>query len=273
LNSLVVYIAYNTEKVLLGRYWGAAPLGLYGRAYQLSNLPVQQVTESFGAVAFPTLSRLQDSPHRLRRAYMKAHSLVVSLTVPAVIACALFADEIVRIMLGAKWSGAVPILRLLSPAMLVFALMNPMSWLLRATGLVRRSLNIAFFIAPVVILAVFAGVHYGPIGVAVGYSTAMVLLYVPLIAWAKHGTGITALDYWDCIKRPVIAGAAGGIAAGAVKLALMNSLPPFPVFVAGLTTFSAVYAGLLLFVMGQKSVYFDLLSHLFRKNSEVLAGN
>lgn len=273
LNSLVVYIAYNAEKILLGRYWGAAPLGLYGRAYQLSSLPVQNVTDSFGAVAFPTLSRLQQDPPRLLRAYLKAHSLVVTLTVPAVIACALFADEVVRIMLGTKWSGAVPILRLLSPAMLVFALMNPMSWLLRATGRVRRSLNIAFFLAPVVILAVFVGVHYGPVGVAIGYSIAMLLLYVPLIAWAKHGTGVTALDYWDCIKRPLLAGAAGGIAGGGIKLALMNSLPPFPVFAIGLTIFSTVYAGLLLFVMGQKSVYFDLLSHLFRKNSEVLAGN
>jgi len=273
LNSFVVYIAYNAEKVLLGRYWGAAPLGLYGRGYQLANLPVQQVTDSFGAVAFPTLSRLQGEPKRLLRAYLKAHSLLVTITVPAVIACAIFADEVVRIMLGLKWSGAIPILRLLSPAMLVFALMNPMSWLLRATGRVRRSLNIAFFLAPVVILAVFVGVHYGPNGVAIGYSTAMLLLFVPLIAWAKRGTGVTALDYWDCIKRPLLAGVAGGIVAGTFKLALMNSLPPFAVFAMGLTAFGAVYAGLLLFVMGQKSVYSDLLSHLFRKNSEVLAGN
>jgi O-antigen/teichoic acid export membrane protein len=273
LNSFVVYIAYNAEKFLLGRYWGAAPLGLYGRAYQLSNLPVQQVTDSFSAVAFPTLSRLQDDPKRLLRAYLKAHSLAVTITVPAVIACALFADEVIRIMLGPKWSGTVPILRLLSPAMLVFAVMNPMSWLLRATGRVRRSLNIALFLAPVVILAVFVGVHYGPTGVALGYSTAMVLLYVPLIAWAKHGTGITTLDYWDCIKRPLVAGAAGGIASGAIKLALMNFLPPFPVFALGLTTFSAVYVGLLVFAMDQKSIYFDLLNQLFRENTEVLAGN
>jgi O-antigen/teichoic acid export membrane protein len=273
LNGFVVYVAYNAEKILLGRYWGAGPLGLYSRAYQLANLPVQQVTDSFSVVAFPTLSRLQQDPSRLLRAYLKAHSLVTTITVPAVIVCALFADEVVRIMLGPKWGSAVPILRMLSPAMLVFAVMNPMSWLLRATGRVQRSLNIAFFLAPVVILAVFVGVHYGPGGVALGYSIAMLLLYVPLIAWAKHGTGVSALDYWDCIKRPLIAGAAAGIVGGAIKLALMNSLPSLSVFAIGLTAFCAVYAGLLLFVMGQKSVYSDLLTYLFRKNSAVLAGN
>jgi O-antigen/teichoic acid export membrane protein len=271
LNSFVVYIAYNTEKILLGRYWGAAPLGLYGRAYQLSNLPVQQSTDAFGSIAFPMLSRLQSDPQRLRRLYLKSHSLVLSLTVPAVISCALFADEIVRIMLGPKWNGAAPILRLLSPMVLVFALMNPLSWLLRATGRVERSLKIALFIAPVVILGVLAGIRRGPSGVALGYSAAMMLLFVPLVAWAKHGTGITTGDYWDCIKRPVIAGGLGGAAAWLFKLAFHNSLTPIPLFVAALTIFIAVYAGLLLFAMGQRRVYTDLLSNLFQKNKGLAA--
>ena len=114
LNSFVVYIAYNTEKILLGRVWGPASLGLYGRAYQLSNLPVQQLTNSAGSVAFPMLSRLQSDGARLRRTYLKAHSLVVSHTVPVVITCALFADEIVNTVLGPKWAGTAGILRLLS---------------------------------------------------------------------------------------------------------------------------------------------------------------
>jgi O-antigen/teichoic acid export membrane protein len=273
LNGFVVYIAYNAEKVLLGRYWGAGPLGLYGRAYQLSNMPVQQATDSFAAVAFPTLSRLQGDRQRLNRAYLKAHSLVVSITVPAVIACALFADEIVRIMLGPKWSGAAPIVRLLSPTMLVFALMNPMSWLLRATGLVERSLKIAVFIAPVVILAVLAGLRYGPNGVAIGYSTAMVLLFIPLIAWAKHGTGVTNRDYWDAIKRPLVAGLFAGAAGWFAQYALRNSLPPLPLFVLGLSVLGVIYLGILLFVMGQRAEYADLLTHLFRRNSEVVAGS
>ena len=36
---LVVYIASNFEKVLLGRFWGAEAIGIYGRAYQLSRIP------------------------------------------------------------------------------------------------------------------------------------------------------------------------------------------------------------------------------------------
>ena len=271
LNSLVVYVAYNTEKILLGRYWGAAPLGLYGRAYQLSNLPVQQVTDSFSSVAFPMLSRLQSDQQRLRRSYLKAHSLVVSLTVPMVISCALFADAVVRIMLGPKWSGAAPILRLLAPTVLVFAVINPLSWLLQATGRVERSLKMALLIAPVVILGVLAGIHHGPTGVALGYSAAMVLLFVPLVAWAIHGTGVAGADYWDSIKRPLIATALAGCTAWLFKAGFQDTLTLIPSAVIGLTVFFTVYAALLLFVMGQRTVYGDLLGHLFQRNQEAPA--
>jgi O-antigen/teichoic acid export membrane protein len=266
LNSIVVYLAYNTEKILLGRFWGVEPLGIYSRAYSLANLPVQQFIGSIGAVAFPLLSRVQNDVERLRRAFLKCLSLVVSLTIPAVIVCSLFADEIIATLLGPKWRGVAQVVRPLTPAVLVFALMNPISWLLRATGRVERSLNLALVIAPVVILGILAGLRHGPTGVAFGYSSAMVLLIVPCVAWAKHGTGITTRDYINSIKRPVFAGAGGAVAGWTFKLAFQRTLPPMPLLGIGLTLSFAIYAYLLLVVLGQKSMYADLLSHLFQRN-------
>jgi hypothetical protein len=56
LNSLVVYVAYNLDKVLLGRFWGADALGLYTRASQLINIPTAQLNAAIGGVAFSALS-------------------------------------------------------------------------------------------------------------------------------------------------------------------------------------------------------------------------
>ena len=58
LDGIVVYLAYNLDKVLLGRWWGAQALGLYGRAYQLVNLPTGNLNNAVGEVAFPALSRV-----------------------------------------------------------------------------------------------------------------------------------------------------------------------------------------------------------------------
>src|SRR5262249_39583252 len=48
LNAVVVYAGYNLEKVLLGRYWGSDALGLYGRAFQLINLPTSALNNAVG---------------------------------------------------------------------------------------------------------------------------------------------------------------------------------------------------------------------------------
>jgi O-antigen/teichoic acid export membrane protein len=264
-NSVVVYIAYNTEKILLGRYWGAAPLGIYGRAYQLATLPVQQLIGSVHIVAFSALSRMQGEGERLVRAYLKSLSVIVALTVPVVISSSLFAKEIILIVLGPKWLAAVPVLRLLSPTVLVFALINPFSWFMRATGRVGRSLKIAFLICPAVILGILAGLRYGPSGVAMGYSAAMVLLLVPIVAWCIHGTEITAGAYLKSIVPPLISGAVAGAAGWLVHFMVPGSVKPVPLLAIEVSISFAIYVGILLFVMGQKEFYLDLIRQIVRQ--------
>src|SRR5215813_11703903 len=95
LDGVVVYVATNLDKALLGRYWGVDAVGLYGRAYQLITIPTDNLNSAAGQVAFSALSRLQDNLVRTKSYFLKGYSLVLALTVPATIGCALFADDIV----------------------------------------------------------------------------------------------------------------------------------------------------------------------------------
>jgi PST family polysaccharide transporter len=262
-NSLVVYLAYNAEKVLLGRFWGAEALGLYGRAYQLVNLPVQQLNASLSSVAFPALSQIQHDGERLCRSFLRGYTVLLSLTVPVIITSAIFAEEIVRLLLGQKWMEAAPLLRLLMPMVLGFALMNPFGWFLMATGRARRSLNISFLIAPTVLLAVLAGVRHGSKGVAFAYSLAIMLVVIPVIAWAIHGTGITLRAYGHTVKSPLLSGLIAGVCGLCVKLAFGALLSAIPLLIVGVCVVLGVYVWLLLVVMDQRALYADLLKHLY----------
>ena len=102
LNGLIMYIASNFEKVLLGRFWGAEAIGIYGRAYQLINIPTDNLNSSAGGVAFAALSRLQGELSRLKGYFLKGYSLVLSVTVPITFTCALFADDLILVLLGPK---------------------------------------------------------------------------------------------------------------------------------------------------------------------------
>jgi PST family polysaccharide transporter len=212
-NGLVVYVAYNLDKVLLGRFWGAEALGIYGRAYQLVSIPTENLHNTVGWVMFPALSRLQSDPERTRSYFLRGYRLFLSIVTPITAACALFADDIVRVVLGGQWSESVPVFRLLAPTILTLALINPFGHLMQAGGHVARSLMIAFLILPTVLLGYLLGLPYGAKGVALGYSTAMVALIVPVAFFARRGTTITGRDLLGAIVPPFVAAAIGSVAA------------------------------------------------------------
>ena len=267
LNGLVVYVAYNLEKVLLGRYWGAAAVGLYGRAYQLINIPTDNLNSAAGGVAFAALSRLQGDPVRLKNYFLKAYSLVLALTVPITIICALFANDLILVVLGRKWAEAVPIFRLLAPTMLVFAMINPLWWFHYAVALAGRSLRVAVVISVLVVLGYLAGLKHGPQGVAFAYSAVLVLWAVPHLAWCVHGTILSLKDLLLAAGRPLLASLVGGALALAAQFFYGPLLPALPRLILGVLIVSVVYVGILLFAMGQKEFYLSLFETL-RKRSK-----
>jgi PST family polysaccharide transporter len=260
--NLIVYTAYNLEKVLLGRFWGAAALGVYGRAYQLSNLPTDNINSAFWGVAFSGLSRVRHDPARFRNYFLKGYSLVLALTIPITFAAALFAHDLIFVVLGPKWNEAAGIFRLLAPTILIFALINPLAWLTFSLGMIGRNLKVVSVLAPVVIGGYFIGLPYGPRGVAFAYSAAMMLWVVPHIAWCVRGTAVSLGDILVTASRPLFSGLlAAGLATGAEFL-WARSLAPLPRLLLGSTVLVVTYIGVLFFVMGQKAVYMDIFQKL-----------
>ncbi len=265
LDSLVTYIGYNAEKVLLGRFWGTEALGIYGRAYQLVNLPTRNLNSAIGGVAYSALSRLQEDPQRFKAYFLKGYSLVLAMTVPITIGCSLLAGDLVLVVLGPKWRDAIPLLRLLAPTILAFALIDPFSWLLVAMGRVVRSLKIGLMIAPLVIAAYLVGLPHGPKGVAVGYSAMMTVLILPVIAWCRYDTIIKGADIWRAVRPPILSGlAAAGLTLG-TSLWLVGGFPPLPRLLAGGGVMLASYLGMLLFAMKQKTLYVELVREIFKR--------
>jgi O-antigen/teichoic acid export membrane protein len=262
LNGLLAYVAYNTEKALIGRFWGAGAIGIYGRAYQLINIPTDNLNSAVGEVAFSALSRLQDDPLRLKSYFLKGLSLVLGFTLPATIGCALFADDVVLCLLGPKWKDTAAIVRLLAPTIAIFAIINPLGWLTYSLGLVARCLRIALVFAPIMITGCVIGLPYGPKGVAFAYSAVMSLWVIPHILWCVHGTAISLRDILLTVSRPLASGVlAGGLAFGVQLLCGQFGSPYTRLLLESGVLVVAFYAALL-FAAGHKSLYLDLLAGL-----------
>jgi O-antigen/teichoic acid export membrane protein len=258
LNNVVVYIAYNFDKVLIGRFWGAEVLGVYGRAYQLVNLPNENLSWTIGSVAFPALSRVQHDPARLRSYFLKGYRVFLSLIIPVTVACGLFADDVIVVALGPQWRDAASIFRLLTPTILAFAIANPFAWLMLATGRAVRCLQIALVVTPVLLLSYVLGLKHGPQGVAVGFSVTMLLSIVPVLLWAKQGTLITMRDILRAVMPASISIAVGAAATLIARPMVDPVTPAFVRLVVESTIMVGAYAFTLLLVMKQKSMYVGL---------------
>jgi len=262
LNSLLIYVAMNFEKVLLGRFWGAEAIGIYGRAYQLINIPIENLNATASGVAFAALSRLQEDHARFKSYFLKGYSLVLALTLPITTACALFAHDMIFGFLGPKWHDAVPIFRLLAPTILVFAIVNPMAWLLCSLGKVGRLVKMAVVLTPCMVAGYFVGLPYGPKGVAFAYSTLMLLWMIPAIVWAVHGTVISVRDILMAVRWPLASCIVAAPLAYGIQVFYGQSMSVLPRLILEGSVSVAAYLGMLLFVTGQKTFYLDLLRGL-----------
>ncbi|RPD44966.1 lipopolysaccharide biosynthesis protein [Hymenobacter sediminis] len=113
-SSVIGFCEYMTgelDKMSVSRIWGAAALGLYGRAWMLIALPLYQLAASITRVALPSFSQVQHEPERLRKAYSRGVLLTGAALMPVCAGAAVAAPELVRVLLGSQWAAAVPLVR------------------------------------------------------------------------------------------------------------------------------------------------------------------
>jgi O-antigen/teichoic acid export membrane protein len=187
---------------------------------------------------------------------------VLGLTLPVTLTCALFADDLVLVLLGPNWKDSAGVVRLLAPTISIFAIINPLGWLIYSLGLVKRSLKIALVFAPLMITGYVMGLPYGPKGVAFAYSAVLTLWAVPHILWCVHGTPISFWDILQAVRRPLVSSLLAGAVALGVRLTWGQFFPPFVLLVVESGVLFVVFFGVLLFAAGQKSLYLDLLRGL-----------
>jgi PST family polysaccharide transporter len=229
-------------------------------------MPTDNLNSAVGGVALAALSRVRTQPDRLKHYFLTFLSLVVTLSVPMTIFCALFGTDVLVLMLGSKWETAGPIFRLLAPTVLVFACINPMYWLLVSLGLVQRSLRMALVIAPLVISAYLIGFRYGPQGVALSYSVAMSLWLFPHLVWSVRGTPIACRELLATVGRPLLSGVIAGGVTIVVQYLYGPHMTPTAGLVVGSLALVGVYVVVLFYAFGQGKLYMSIL-HDIRASS------
>jgi len=200
---LIFNLNRNADNVLIGWYWGAAPLGLYSRAYNLLMLPVRQLSAPAASVAVPAFSKLQGDPERFARYYLRATSLIMWISAPLFGFLFVAAEPVIILILGARWREAVPVFQILVISALGQMLLESTVWLLVSRGQSQRLLKLLLIISPVIVASFVIGLPFGIKGVALSSSLVLLAMLPWILKFTFRGTDLTLQRVGWALLYPV----------------------------------------------------------------------
>jgi teichuronic acid exporter len=227
------------DRVVVGSFLGNAATGLYQQARTLSETGLVAMRPFF-PMAFNLYARVQDDPRRLVRSF----SLVNYFTSRALCAGAavllVFPAETVRLLLGADWVQAAPLLRWLALYTALVPILANLRELLGGTGHPAKNARIAAFqlalFAPAVLIAATVGSARG----VAGSLVAATLLGV-LLGWRVARRHLGPIPLALLLNPALLLAGTAALFAGLGAASLVTGIPWFVrpalpplIFVAGL---------------------------------------
>ena len=175
-SRLAWYSYTNADFAIVSRNLGQAALGDYSMAWTLVTLPNEKIASLIFSVTPAIFARVREDAVEFRR-YVLILLEFLSLTlIPVSVGLAIVAPDLVPVLLGAKWSGAVPLIQ----ALAVFAAIRSVSpisaQILVSMGnaaAARRQSLIGLAILP---CAFYFASRYGAVAVALVWTTVHPLL-------------------------------------------------------------------------------------------------
>lgn len=178
--SIFRRLAGGCDSLLIGRWYGAAAVGLYTRAMSLFIRPMGPLTAPFESVLTPVLSHLQGDPGRYRRTFLKAYGAVTLVWLPITGVIMALSRPLVLVLLGAKWEKAIPIFGWFCIAGLFLPLYCFVTCLLNTQGRGRDIMTTGLIFSATTVGSIVAGLPFGPVGVALSTSCVGLLVRLPV---------------------------------------------------------------------------------------------
>ena len=226
--NLINYFSRNFDNILVGRVLGAAPLGIYSKAYGLLMLPMTQINFPMAAVLLPGLSHLQKEPVQYARLFINAVRAVSLLGIPIVVFCFLFAHDVVHVLLGRRWLAVAPVFQLLAPAALVGTMSLLPAWLCQSLGRPQRQVHYALISGPIYVLGFFIGIKWGIAGVAASYSLTFSCLFSWYVWYASKDSPVRFSEICIVFVSALLPALIAGVIAWLAH-SLLIIQEPFPI--------------------------------------------
>lgn len=220
---LVTYATYNADSIAIGRVLGNAPLGLYNRAYQLSQVPALQLASPLTKVFLPALSRRRHDPAAYQALAWRIQLFLGYILGGGLALMLVESPAMIDIAFGDGWEGSAGALRLLCLAAILEMVGKIYYWAMlswaRTALLFKVELGPRLVTIALIIFLVPHGIEAVAWAVVAGQALALVLGAIFVLPAA----GLPRGPFIGLLLRPAAVTGLASLAAAAVLAELPGS--------------------------------------------------
>lgn len=111
--NMFSHVNYNMFSIILGRYYPTRDVGFYDQAYKWSSMGGLFILGMINSVTQPVLAEVANDRKRQQHIFRKLMIFTIAVSFPLMLGIGLMAEELVNLFLTDKWTGTIPLLRLL----------------------------------------------------------------------------------------------------------------------------------------------------------------
>lgn len=244
--SLMAFIIFSFDQVVIARVLGIAILGFYVMAAQIGRTMGNQIAGTVNKVLFPTLARIKDDAARLKIGYYQSIRMISILTTPLGMGLSALSPLFVEVVLGPSWMPAAIPLAILSFQGLFNSLISPSANVLISIGKPKYMSIQASAQALALVVGIFPATIWWGLNGACLLTTALsfaVLIYFQAV-FAR-----LFKESFASVVRNILPSVLGASIAFAILLSLSQVLPSSIITLAFLVALGAAVYILALHVL------------------------
>jgi lipopolysaccharide exporter len=207
--TILTQVRDRTDTAVVGRFLGAAQVGVFSIGFELGFLPSTEIVEPLGRALFSGFASLHNANQGLQDIFLGAVGLGFLLVLPASLGISMVAEPMVCLTLGAQWVTVVPIVQILAVTVVSTIFTATCATLLNAIGKpdVTFYVSVVSTIARVLLLFVLVPT-FGLSGAAMAISGCVIIDLVVFLWITLPRIMVTPWQLAKCLIRPAVATAA-----------------------------------------------------------------
>ena len=243
ITAILWFLSTRLDQVVVGRFAGAAELGIYVIAAKGPDLAQLLTHQPIADISLPALSRLQNDLPRMCEAIYSGMRLNALVSFAVFVGIAAVASDLIPLLFGTKWSGASIYCSLLCLYALVNVLQVFFHPALLASGGIGWYLVLNGCHAAGVLAACLIGIRFGVTWLIAGMVLNGLLMSIPNLLFLRARVGLNVASFLKPCAIPALAAAAMAASVWGVGHLLPPSVPLSVRLAAKIVAGAAVYSG------------------------------